>query len=111
LSLDSMNTGDNLHIEIAAAKNVSTVDDDSHYQTLETLKNLIETELTDKQRQVIQSSLDGLPIEEIARRMGSNRNAIYKLVHDARMRLRAGFKEAGMMATDSGGHVVSGSKI
>lgn len=64
------------------------------------LKTLIESRLTDKQREALQGSLDGLPVEEIARRTGSNRNAVYKLIHDARMRLRDGFTEYGITADD-----------
>ena len=40
--------------------------------------------------------MDGLPVEEIARRTSSNRNAVYKLIHDARIKLRDGFAELGI---------------
>ena len=69
-------------------------------EILNKLKELIETELTDKQRLAVRASLDGLPVEEIARRTDSNRNAIYKLIHDARMNLRNGFEAAGFAADD-----------
>ena len=49
--------------------------------------------LTDKQREATQGLLDGLQVEEIARRTNSKRNAVYKLIHDARIRLRDGFAE------------------
>ena len=58
------------------------------------LQHLIETVLTEKQRTVVRAVLAGLPIEETARRMGSNRNAVYKLFHDARKRLKDGLEEA-----------------
>jgi RNA polymerase sigma-70 factor, ECF subfamily len=29
-----------------------------------------------------------MPIEEVARRLGSERNALYKLMHDARLRMK-----------------------
>jgi len=32
--------------------------------------------------------IGGMPLEEVARRMGTNRNALYKLLHDARQRLK-----------------------
>ncbi len=44
--------------------------------------------------------LEGLPVEEIADRLNSNRNAIYKLIHDARMRLKEGFQAAGVSADE-----------
>ena len=43
--------------------------------------------------------LEGVPIDVLAERLDSNRNALYKVLHDARRRLRehvaaAGFPEA-----------------
>ena len=60
------------------------------------LQELIETTLSDKQRIAIRGLLEGLPIEIIASRSGSNRNAVYKLVHDARVRLKEGFRKSGI---------------
>jgi RNA polymerase sigma-70 factor (ECF subfamily) len=56
---------------------------------LETVKRLIVEELTDRQREaIIAVVFAGMPTEEVARRMGTNRNALYKLMHDARQRLK-----------------------
>jgi len=53
------------------------------------LQRIIAEELTDKQRQaMIAVAINGMPLEEVARRMGTNRNAMYKLMHDTRLRLR-----------------------
>jgi RNA polymerase sigma-70 factor (ECF subfamily) len=41
-----------------------------------------------------------MPLEEIARRMDSNVNAVYKLLHDARQRLKHGLATAGYTAED-----------
>ena len=50
---------------------------------------LIREELTERQRQAMTAIvLQGMPLEEVARRMGTNRNALYKLLHDARRRLK-----------------------
>jgi len=51
-------------------------------------------------RVAVQGTLAGLPIEVIAARMQSNRNAVYKLVHDARMRLRQGFEARGVTSEE-----------
>lgn len=68
---------------------------------LETLRRLIATELTDKQRQaLIAIRIKGMPLEEVARRMGTNRNALYKLLHDARQRLKKRMEEEGLSAQD-----------
>jgi len=56
---------------------------------LDTLRRVIEEDLTDKQRQaLVATRVHGMPVEEVARRMGTNRNALYKLLHDARQRLQ-----------------------
>ncbi len=64
------------------------------------LDGLIRDELTEKQRTVIQAELNGLPLEEIARRLGTNRNAVYKLAHDARRSLKIRLEAAGYLAAD-----------
>lgn len=51
--------------------------------------DIMEEELTEKQKKVIQLlMIDQIPMTVVAERMDSNRNAIYKLVHDARMKLK-----------------------
>lgn len=62
---------------------------------LEVVRASIENDLTERQRQTIQAELAGVPPEVIAERMGSNRNAVYKLVHDARARLKKAILAAG----------------
>jgi RNA polymerase sigma-70 factor (ECF subfamily) len=64
---------------------------------LETLRRLIRTELTARQRQaLIATRIQGMPLEEVARRMGTNRNALYKLLHDARQRLKKEMENEGL---------------
>ncbi len=61
----------------------------SQNDMLEVVFNLIETELTDRQRTAIVAILQGgMPIDQVARKMDTNRNALYKLIHDARKRLQ-----------------------
>lgn len=67
---------------------------------LRTVRELIEQALTPKQREVLLAKLGGMPQEEIARRIGSNRNAVYKVAHDARKRLKKGLEEAGYREAD-----------
>jgi RNA polymerase sigma-70 factor (ECF subfamily) len=52
--------------------------------------------LTDKQREAIQAALGGLPLMELARRWDVSQGAVYKMLHDARRRLK------GYMETMSG---------
>jgi RNA polymerase sigma-70 factor (ECF subfamily) len=67
---------------------------------VETLRRLIDEALTDKQWMAMTAELGGMPLEEIARRMDSNVNAVYKLLHDARQRLKRGLETAGYTAED-----------
>lgn len=98
VSLDA-EAGDSLRIGLAD-KSESVAANSDRQHILMTLNDLIETALTDRQRVVILASLNGLPVDEIAARIGSKRNAVYKLVHDARMKLRAGLERSGITADD-----------
>ena len=56
---------------------------------LSALRQIIAEELTDTQRQAfVAAYIHAVPLEEVARRMGTNRNALYKLLHDARQRVK-----------------------
>ncbi len=61
------------------------------------LRRTIDEELTDRQREaVVAVILEGMPIAEVARRMGTNQNALYKLLHDARKKLKLRMEAAGL---------------
>jgi RNA polymerase sigma-70 factor, ECF subfamily len=62
------------------------------------------SELSDRQREVfVAIALNEIPIDVVAMRLGTNRNAIYKNLFDARRRLRARMAAAG--------HPVSGASV
>ncbi len=64
---------------------------------LERLRRIIAEELTAKQRQaIIATAIKGMPLEEVARRMNTNRNALYKLMHDTRLRLKRRLAQEGL---------------
>jgi RNA polymerase sigma-70 factor (ECF subfamily) len=68
---------------------------------LERLRRVIAEELTEKQRQaMIAVAIKGMPLEEVARRMGTNRNALYKLMHDTRLRLKSRLAQEGLTPGD-----------
>jgi len=52
------------------------------------LRRAIDEALTERQRQAILAKLGGLPLMELSRRLGTTPGAIYKLLHDARRRLK-----------------------
>jgi len=56
---------------------------------LQKVQKMIDEELTDKQKTAINAlMMHGIPIEVVAEQMGTNRNALYKLVHDARLKMK-----------------------
>jgi RNA polymerase sigma-70 factor (ECF subfamily) len=60
----------------------------------------ITAELTPHQRRVVLALLvEGVPIDVLADRLGSTRNALYKTLHDARRRLRTALTESGYLET------------
>jgi RNA polymerase sigma-70 factor (ECF subfamily) len=75
-------------------------DDAENAALFEVVRDGIRTALTPRQRQVLVAVvLEGVPIDVLAERLDSNRNALYKMLHDARRRLRdhvaaAGYPEA-----------------
>jgi RNA polymerase sigma-70 factor (ECF subfamily) len=60
------------------------------------IQRIIMEELTDKQRQALTATMEGFPLEEIAQRMKTNRNALYKMMHDARLRLKKRMEKEGL---------------
>jgi RNA polymerase sigma-70 factor (ECF subfamily) len=67
-----------------------------HSALLAAIRDGIEHVLTPHQREVLVAvALDGIPIDVLAERLESNRNALYKTIHDARRRLRAHLEAAG----------------
>ncbi|HNB53729.1 MAG TPA: sigma-70 family RNA polymerase sigma factor [Anaerolineales bacterium] len=65
------------------------------------VQKMIDEELTERQRQAIQAVIfNETPMEEVARRMNTNRNALYKLIFDARQNLHRKMAENGFTPQD-----------
>ena len=61
-----------------------------HRETIAALAHAMETELSERQRLVFRlAAVEEVPLDVLAERLGSSRGAIYKVLHDARRRLRA----------------------
>jgi RNA polymerase sigma-70 factor (ECF subfamily) len=66
-------------------------------EILRRLQQILAEELTQRQRVAMHAiNVEGVPMEEVARRMGTNRNALYKLLHDARLRLKHRLEREGL---------------
>ena len=60
------------------------------------LREVIERDLTEKQRQVlILMVFNEVPMDEVVQQLGTNRNAIYKMLHDARRKLKSRLQARG----------------
>lgn len=71
-------------------------------QLTRAVQKAIVTELTPHQRRVVLALLvEGVPIDVLADRLGSSRNALYKALHDARQRLRQALEAGGHLDTSS----------
>lgn len=100
VSLNTTDSEDNMRFQFADESVEAPEKAQDKTALIGELRSLISETLTDKQRQATDALLHGMPVEEIASRTGSNRNAVYKLVHDARMRLKNGLAKAGYSADD-----------
>jgi len=100
VSLDEVTGGGDIAPERAVADDPGADAQSEREAILAAMHEVIRTGLTEKQRLALLAELRGMPQDEIARHLGSNRNAIYKLTHDARRRLKRGLESAGFTAED-----------
>lgn len=76
-----------------------------HRELIQAANRAILDELTPRQRTVLVAlAIQGVPLDVLAERMSTNRNALYKTLHDARRKLRASLTRQGLLApaTESG---------
>ena len=65
------------------------------------LREVIEQDLTDKQRQVLMLMVfHEVPMDEVVRQLGTNRNAIYIMLHDARRKLKNSLQARGFEVSE-----------
>lgn len=70
-------------------------------QIVDILRKVITEELTEKQRRaLVATQISGMPVAEVASKMNTNRNALYKLVHDARQRIKQRMMDRGLSPQD-----------
>lgn len=64
---------------------------------LEMIDEMLHSGLTERQRTALLAIMHGgMPLDEVARKMDTNRNALYKLLHDARKQMRNNLLEKGL---------------
>jgi RNA polymerase sigma-70 factor (ECF subfamily) len=69
---------------------------------LAALRRAVDTELTERQRQVfVAIVVNDVPLDALVAEFGSTRGAIYKMMFDARRKLRAALAANGYMEHDT----------
>ena len=72
------------------------------HSLVELLNRVIREDLSDRQRQAVTARfLYGIPPSRIAEQLNTTRGAVYKLLHDARLRLKAALEKRGMNAEET----------
>jgi RNA polymerase sigma-70 factor (ECF subfamily) len=74
--------------------------DEDRRRLVAALREAIEHDLTPRQRAAIAAELREMPFDQITELLGTNRNAAYKLLHDARRALKNRLYEAGITGAD-----------
>jgi RNA polymerase sigma-70 factor (ECF subfamily) len=66
-------------------------------EVLARIQTALDNALTERQvRALVAVAIRGVPLEVVAEQMGTNRNALYKLLHDARRKLRTSLEAQGL---------------
>lgn len=100
------------HREVSLPDTFDVIDDgaapEGHAQAADLSRAVhaaISAALTPHQRRVtLALVVDQVPIDVLAERLNTNRNALYKTLHDARQRLRASLLASGHLDEPSGAH-------
>jgi len=67
----------------------------------EAVRDVIENELTDRQRAILTAIVfEDVPVDVVTKEFRMNRNAVYKMVHDARAKLKKRLEERGFDVAD-----------
>jgi RNA polymerase sigma-70 factor, ECF subfamily len=81
---------------------VSPEDYAEQQELRDVIHRVITNDLTAKQRQVLSLMVfNEVPMDEVVRHLGTNRNAVYKLLHDARQKLKSSLQAEGFGVSET----------
>jgi RNA polymerase sigma-70 factor (ECF subfamily) len=61
----------------------------ARHQVWQTVRSIIQEDLSERQRTaLVEIIVNGMPVEVVAEQLGTNRNNVYKILHDARRKLK-----------------------
>jgi len=94
--LEERGEGDEMPLERFAAQGPRPESALEQKDAMEMVRRMMVEELTPRQHAaMVAISVQGVPMEVVARRMKTNRNALYKMMHDARLRLKRRLEREG----------------
>lgn len=101
LSIEDFKSPEEGRNELASmtfASELAEPDEATHEQmVLDMILKIIREDLTEKQKTAIEAlMIRGLSVTVVAEKMDTNRNALYKLVHDARMKIKTVLEKEGI---------------
>ncbi len=97
VSLDALTADGQPDFSFLAADEATPEESTVRQAVVDTVLDVLEHELSDRQRSALYSRLVlGTPIELLAEQLDTNPNALYKLMHDARKRLKNRLRERGI---------------
>lgn len=100
VSLDDLVAGGQLAPRDYLDEGASPESEAAQLRIVRAMQEVLETQLSERQRRAIVAELRGMPQEEIGRSLGITRNAVYKLGHDARKKLKLGLEASGFDADE-----------
>jgi RNA polymerase sigma-70 factor (ECF subfamily) len=102
LSLDTLTEAESPDVGLKEDTATPSPEDQiAREQIWDTIEDIIQHDLTDRQRTVVtRIVIEGVPVEIVADELDTNRNNVYKLMHDARKKLRGALESRGWAADD-----------
>jgi RNA polymerase sigma-70 factor (ECF subfamily) len=102
LSLDTLTEAESPDVGLKEDTATPSPEDQiAREQIWDTIEDIIPHDLTDRQRPVVtRIVIEGVPVEIVADELDTNRNNVYKLMHDARKKLRGALESRGWAADD-----------
>lgn len=98
-SLDKLEEGqdpDSMPSEIFASEDPDPEEKLERKNAIMLVQKIIQEELTPRQRSIMMAiNVNGVPLDVVAERTGTNRNALYKMMHDARLKLKRRLEREG----------------
>ena len=83
-----------------ASKDAAANRDGTRDELLLSLREVMDQVLSERQLTAITAELAGMPLPQIAEKLQTNPNALYKLLHDARKKLKQGLADIGITEQD-----------